>query len=124
MYAVINYLVSVAGFATVKKAESFAVENNMEQYSIVKIEKEVHGTSFQTPLKKGTLVKVHALDDEFPEETGKIVGCFVIGTEIVYKVETPSSKGCDPLELYIWDFDVIDIMAEINNDIDLAEEEE
>lgn len=118
MYAIITYLISVAGFATIEEVEKFVKDNNFETYAIVKIEKG--GSNFQQLLKKGTLVKVHA--DEFPEEKGKIVGCFVVGTELVYKVETPSSKGCEPLELYKWNFDVIDIMAEINEELNDEEE--
>lgn len=120
MYAVINYNISVAGFATVAEAEEFA-DKNLYSYSIVKIEKEVNGSSFQNKLKNGTPVMVHAIDDEFPEERGKIVGCFVVNTELVYKVETPSSRGCEPLELYKWDFEVFDIMASINEAIDEEE---
>ncbi len=122
MYAIINYIISVAGFATIEEVEEFAKENDMTQYTIVKIEKEVNGSSFQQLLKNGTPVMVHAIDDEFPEEKGKIVGCFVVNTELVYKVETPSLKGCEPLELYKWDFDVINIMASINEEMNDEEE--
>lgn len=121
MYAVINYNISVAGFASAEEAQEFAKEN-LYQYSIVKIEEEVNGSSFQQLLKNGTPVMVHAIDDEFPEERGKIVGRFVVNTELVYKVETPSSKGCEPLELYKWDFEVFDLMESINDELNDEEE--